>query len=128
MFEVRKIDPVNRWVFGWASVSIDKQGKPLVDSQDDHIPIDELERAVYGYNLEFRDMNDMHAGPAVGRLIESIVITKDKLSAMGLPEGLLPLGWWAGWFIEDSAVFARVKAGDRAMLSIEGTGIREEVR
>ena len=44
----------------------------------------------------------MHIRGGVARLIESAVFTKEKMEAMGIPEGTLPTGWWIGFQVTDA--------------------------
>ena len=46
---------------------------------------------------------------------------------MGIPEGILPVGWWIGFKIEDEAAWAKVKDGTYSMFSIEGKAQRVPV-
>ena len=66
--------------------------------------------------------------PASGKtdavLIESIVITKEKLAAWELPADALPLAWWLGFRIEDADAYERAKTV-KTSFSIEGTAVRE---
>ena len=52
------------------------------------------------------------------------MFTKDKQRAMGLPEGILPEGWWIGFYIEDDDAWERIKNGTYRMFSIEGRAER----
>jgi hypothetical protein len=74
--------------------------------------------------LHYRAGGEMHAGEADSVLIESMVFTPDKLAKMGIPEGVVPYGWWVGYQVTP-ALFAKVKEGTRLMFSIEGTAARE---
>jgi hypothetical protein len=60
-------------------------------------------------------------------MVESCVFTKEKMQAMGIPEGIVPEGWWIGFYVEDDEAWEKVKDGTYQMFSIEGQGIREEV-
>lgn len=122
-----KIDVAERLVFGWANVAIRKDGAQIEDYQGDLIDPQELETAAYAFNLEFREANVEHTGPVVGHLVESLVVTKEKLQALGLPEDALPQGWWVGFHIPDDAAWASVVKGEYSMFSIEGTATRQEV-
>lgn len=126
-FGIAKVDEFQNLVFGWASVSITKDGKTVVDSQEDIIEPDELETAAYAFNLQFRKTGEMHQGEAKGELVESFVVTPEKLEKMGLPRDALPIGWWVGFHIPDDEVFAKVRSGAYSMFSIQGRAIREEV-
>jgi hypothetical protein len=59
-------------------------------------------------------------------LVESFVVTPEKLAAMGLEQGTAPQGaWWTGFKFDDES-FAKVRAGDRTMFSIKGEAQRVE--
>ncbi len=61
-------------------------------------------------------------------MIESIVFTKEKLQALGLPENSLPCGcWWVGFQITDDSTWQKIKKGEYNMFSIEGTAQIENV-
>lgn len=125
--KVLKVDAERQYVFGWASVAFAKDGSQVEDLQGDLIDLDDLEEAAYQFTLEFRDTGVMHTGNAVGKMIESFMVTPDKLAAMGLPPDALPQGHWVGFHIPDVEVFAKIKAGDFSMFSIQGDAVREEV-
>lgn len=126
-FDIQKIDESNNLVFGWANVSVRKSGEQIVDYQRETIDIDDLEMAAYQFCLDFRETGEMHKGNAKGYLVESFVVTKQKLALMGLPEDSLPLGWWVGFYVPDDSVFAKIKDGTYKMFSIQGTGAKEYV-
>ena len=115
-------------VFGWASVAKNADGTTPLDWQGDIIQAEDLEKAVYKFNLEFRESNEMHMpDSACGTLVESVMFTKDKMAAMGIPEGVVPEGWWLGFHIDKPDVYLKVKSGVYKMFSIEGTAKRQEV-
>lgn len=124
---ILKLNPEKRQVFGWASVSVRIGGEQIIDVQEDMIDMEDLEKAAYEYVLHFGVAGEMHENPNVGRLIESLVFTKEKAEALGIPEHLLPEGWWVGFYIEDEMVWEKVKNGTYTMFSIEGTAMREAV-
>lgn len=117
-------------VFGWASISIKVDGEQLEDLQQDMIDPEDLEAAAYEYVLHFRDTGEQH-NPNLrkkGKLVESCVFTAEKQKAMGIPEGILPVGWWIGFKIEDDEAWEKVKNGTYRMFSIEGKATREPVK
>lgn len=127
-FEILKKDNDRHLVFGWASIAKDKNGEMLVDYQGDMIEPEELEKAAYNYVLKYRNTGEGH-NPELrekGKLVESMVFTKEKQESLGIPEGLLPEGWYVGFYIQDETTWERVKKGNYLMFSIEGTGKREE--
>lgn len=126
---IYKTDDDKRLVFGWASVSIKVDGEQLEDHQKDLIDPEDLEEAAYEYVLNFRDTGEEHNQGLrkKGKLVESCVFTAEKQKAMGIPEGILPIGWWIGFKIEDDAAWEKVKNGTYRMFSIEGRANRVPV-
>lgn len=123
--EIRKVDAEKREITGWASVSLDNEGRPVVDSQGDHIPLDELEAAAH--EAFARDegravAGDMHKRVGVGTIIESMVLTAEKRAALGLGEG--PQGWVVTMKIHDDKTWADIKSGRKMELSIAGMAER----
>lgn len=133
--KIEKFDTDKRQIFGWANLAI-VDGKPVVDLQGDYVSIDEIEKSAYGYMLNSRVGGHMHKriGKAldggavhVADVIESFVVTPEKLAVMGLAPDALPLGWWTGMQVFDEDVWQRVKRGELTGLSIHGTGTRREM-
>lgn len=125
-FTITKSEEDKRQVFGWANVAVRKDGSIVADLQNDVIEPEELERAAYEYVLKFRDAGERH-DPALrkkGKLIESVVFTKEKMAAIGIPEGTVPEGWWIGFKVEDDEAWKKIKTGEYRAFSIEGTGER----
>ncbi len=82
-FELKKSVEDKKQVFGCANVAEDEQGNTIKDYQGDNITDEELERTAYDYVLKFRDIGERH-NPALrkkGKMIESIVFTKEKRAA-----------------------------------------------
>lgn len=125
--KIAKADEDRGLVFAWASISVDKSGEELIDHHGDSIDPETLEDAAYEHVLMFRSAGIDHAGESIGRLIESFVVTPDKLQSMGLVKDALPLGWWTGWKVDDPAVFQKIKSGEYQMMSIQGTAVPEFV-
>lgn len=111
-------------VFGWANWSLDKDGQVPFDWHGDIKSPAELEKAAYNFVLKYRATGEQHQGGVKGHLVESMMFTKEKMAAMGIPEGILPQGWWVGFHIPDKEVFAKVKSGEYQMFSIEGKSKR----
>jgi hypothetical protein len=136
--EISKVDEDKRQVFGWASIS-EINGEPVLDLQGDIVPIEETEKAAYRYVIESRKGGDMHARVKKGLttewtepkhtadLVESFVVTPEKLEKMGLPSDALPLGWWVGFKVNDDEQWNLVKSGKRTGFSIHGSGTRKDL-
>lgn len=125
-FELKKAVEEKKQVFGWASVAKDKDGNIITDRQGDVIDIEDLESPVYDYVLKFGDSGEEH-NPFLrkkAKIIESVVFTKQKTQAMGIPDGIVPEGWWIGVQIFDDDVWKKVKNGVYKMFSIEGKAKR----
>ena len=127
-FRIMKSDDEKMLAFGWANVSMRVDGELIEDWQADIIEPEELENAAYEYVLLYREGGEMHERGGVAVLIESVVFTEEKMQAMGIPAGTLPVGWWIGFKVTDDDVWAKVKNGTYQMFSIEGEAERVEVR
>lgn len=124
-YEVVKFDNDKRNVFGWAYVSHDRDGNVIVDKSGEFIDdVEELESAAYDFVLKSRQTDADHKSETVGTMVESIVFTPEKIEKMGIPQGVMPLGWWVGFHIDDDEVWKSVRNGDRRAFSIHGTGTR----
>ena len=122
---VIKSDDDSRLVFGWANVAVRVDGEQIIDWQGDAIDTGDLEKAAYAYVADFGTAGEMHQRGGVGHVIESIVFTKEKSAALGIPADILPEGWWIGFKITDDEVWEKIKSGEYSMFSIEGEAIRE---
>lgn len=138
-FSIAKVDAAEHLVFGYANVAVSKRGGLVEDLQGDIIPPEELEKAAYQFNLHFRGVDEMHEGPVVGQLVESMVFTPDKLVKFATgPDGVLdgdvlkvlqktfPASWWVGFHIPDKEAFGKVLSGEFAMFSIAGEADKEK--
>lgn len=125
---IHKTDEDQCLVFGWAQITHTPDGRVVLDKQGDFIDdIADLEKAAYEYVLTARDGGEMHVRKGVATLVESMVFTPEKMAALGIPAGTLPLGWWGGWKVSDPAVWQKVKNGEYSMLSVGGRGRREYI-
>ncbi len=126
-FKIAKSDDDKHLAFGWANVAIRADGEEIEDWQEDIIEPEELENAAYQYVLLFREGGEMHERGGAAVLVESVVFTEEKMQAMGIPAGTLPIGWWIGFKVTDEDVWEKVKDGTYPMFSIEGEAERVEV-
>lgn len=112
-------------VFGWANVTVQEDGTTPFDWQGDIIETPVLESAAYNFVLCHGLANQEHQyDTECGWLVESMVFTKEKMEAMGIPEGSIPEGWFVGFYIPDPVVYQKVLDGEYNMFSIEGTAKR----
>lgn len=123
-FELYKAREDEGLVSGWANVALDKDGNAPVDWQDDVIAPETLEKAAITFMMDYRGSGEMHKGNSKGTVVESIVLTKEKQRAIGIPEGVVPEGWFITVKVHDPDVFAKVKDGTYRMFSIQGTAKR----
>lgn len=126
-FKIMKSDDDKMLAFGWANVSMRINGELVEDWQNDIIEPEELENAAYNYVLFYREGGEMHERGGAAVLVESVVFTEEKMAAMGIPAGTLPVGWWIGFKVTDEEVWQKVKDGTYPMFSIEGEAERIEV-
>lgn len=123
--EVMKVKDDSHLVFGWANVALEKNGDIPLDWQGDITAPEVLEKAAYNFVLKKRGAGEMHYNKketvnVSGMLVESVMFTKQKMEAMGIPEGMIPEGWWVGFYIPDDEICAKIKAGTYKMFSIQG--------
>jgi putative serine protease XkdF len=120
----KRADLPQNLVFGFASVSITKStGKKFTDLGGHQMNPVALEQGVYDFMLDFVGEpagGVHHEGQAVSRLVESFVITPEKLEVMGLEPDALPTSWWTGWKVPPE-IHERVVSGELSMFSIEGS-------
>lgn len=121
---ITKVDKDKQMVFGWVTVATE-DGKEVTDRQGDRITPDEMEAMAYRFVLTSREAGEMHEKIGVGKLIESIVMTKEKQEALGIDLGFE--GWWCGFKITDKDVWEKVKDGSYSAFSIHGKGIRSKI-
>lgn len=128
-FNISKADEEQRLVFGWALVASRTDGEQIIDHQGDMVDPDELEKGAYEYVLKFRDAGEEHIGSLrkKAKMVESCVFTPEKMKAIGIPEGTIPVGWWIGFYVDDDKTWELIKNGTYQMFSIQGTAIREPV-
>ena len=127
-------DEEQRLVFGLASVAVTADGETVTDLQGDRITPDDLASAFYDYVLESREGDAMHDRQHSSTLVESFVVTPEKLSALlkalgyeqALPD-FKGVAAWVGYKVHDEDVWKRVKTGELRAFSIEGTAEREAV-
>lgn len=119
-FDVTKSREDLGLVSGWANVSVNANGSLPMDWQDDVIPIEVLERTAIEFMKDFRKSGVEHKGISQGVVVESMVFTKDKQQAIGIPDGTVPEGWFITVHVTNPDVFKAVKEGKYRMFSIQG--------
>lgn len=127
MLDVTKAREDECLVSGWASVSVNADGSIPLDWQGDTIRPEVLEKAAVNFMLDYRGSGEMHEGDSQGEVVESIVLTKEKQQAMGIPEGVVPVGWFITVKVKNPETFEKVKSGKYKMFSIQGTAKRVEL-
>lgn len=123
-FKVAKVKEDEGLVSGWANVAVQPDGSLPLDWQDDIIRPETLEKAAINFMLDYRGSGVMHEGEVKGIVVESIVFTKAKQAAIGIPEGTVPEGWFITVKVLDKSVFELVKNGIFRMFSIQGSAKR----
>lgn len=116
-------------VYGWAAMSVDDLGEPVIDADSDYIPVHELEKAVQDAFLRRGGsgaVGTMHDEYGKADLVESFVLSGEKRAAFGLGDG--PQGWMVGLRSVNPEVVKSVRSGAMMELSLRGTGSVERVR
>ena len=124
LFDITKSNSDEGLVSGWANVAVNADGSIPLDWQDDIIKPETLEKAAIGFMMDYRGSGVMHQGESKGVVVESIVFTKEKQACIGIPEGVIPEGWFITVKVLDPEVFAKVKDGTFKMFSIQGSAKR----
>lgn len=126
-FQIMKSDSDKMLAFGWANVSIRTDGEVIEDYQEDVVEPEELENAAYNFVELYREGGEMHERGGAAVLIESVVFTEEKMKAIGIQKGTVPVGWWIGFKVLDEDVWEKVKDGTYSMFSIEGEAERVNI-
>lgn len=126
-FKIQKHDDDKRIAFGWAYQCVTKTGEQCVDHSGDIVDIADMEKAAYRFVKFYREGSDNHKRGGIGTMIESMMFTKEKAAALGIPDGMMPEGWWVGFEVTDEDVWKKIKSGVYKMFSIEGTASRVEI-
>ncbi len=131
-YRITKVDPDQYLVFGFASTAT-KKGALIVDKQGDAIDPAELEKAAYDFVLTSRNQGDMHARTTgVGRMVESMVFTKEKQDAIqqhldkmgdGGKIDLKKEAWFIGFKVDCPSLWDDIKKGKKLEFSIGGAAV-----
>ena len=132
---IAKVNQAKKQVFGWANianawkrVAVDGfELAPVIDWQGGIMEIEALENSAYAYVTNSRQSGEEHLDyrtgedfKSVGYAIESMVFTREKQTALGIPAGIIPEGWWVGFQITNDAVWSKIVAGKYTGFSIQG--------
>lgn len=121
---VAKADRRRNLVFGWANVAMTPEGQ-VEDHQGHLIDVEDLEEAAYNFAVKYRVTGDSHMSEGFGELVESLVVTPDKIEKAGFPPEMLG-HWWVGFRVPPEH-WDSVVNGDRRMFSIQGRARLEPV-
>lgn len=127
--QIAKIDEEKGLVFGWANANAEWTGEELClveDEQGSMIEDQDLEQAAYTFTREGYGLDERHDWERCGYLVESMMVTNEKLAAMfpGQPLPVGKRGWWIG-MKPDPAIFAKFKSGEYKGFSIGGVATVE---
>lgn len=125
---VAKINAPKRLIFGYANVAVAHDGTTVVDRHNEDIDPEALEAAAYDYVVDSRVGDVEHSYKGVATLVESIFLTPEKVTAMGLTDPTFKgAGWFVGFKVLDDEVWKLVEDGKLACFSIGGTATAEEL-
>lgn len=116
---IAKSAPTGAEMWAWASV-VDVNGEPVVDYQGDMIDVAELEKAADAYMTKSRDVGLMHQSFGKGRVVQSMVFTKELQDALGIDLG--KTGWLVKMAIDCPETRKMIADGTLRELSIGGVG------
>lgn len=109
-------------MLAWAIAST-AGGPP--DTQGDVILEEDLVAAAHSFMQAGGEVRAMHRGRAVGRVVESLVLTSEVQEALGISLPYQP--WVVCLKVEDAAIWRLVKSGELGALSIGGRAVREPI-
>jgi hypothetical protein len=122
-FEVIKFDEEQRIIYGWASVTTHK-GEVVIDGEGEWFRTETLHKAVNEFMKGLRVGKLNHSGDPKGQIVHSFPISKEICDALGIQSD--NEGWITGYYVEDDELWADVKLGKYAELSIGGTAEKVE--
>lgn len=135
---IAKAMPERKQIFGWANTAnVWRDGElvSVVDKQGELIDAETLEKVAYSFvnnsrqsGLEHQDLFQDTDFRPVGQVIESMVFTKEKQLALGIPEGVVPEAWWIGVQILDDNVWSGIMSGVYKGFSIQGSAKYENYK
>ncbi len=121
---VVKADDAAQVLMGFGNVAVTKDGRTVVDSQNDRIASPEmLQRAVWKFMDHGGLSGEDHAGEPNARVVGSVVLTREVQAAMGIPPGTVDEGWWVEVHCPDRATFERRRKSKTAF-SLQGRARR----
>jgi len=135
-YTVTKTGDEQQTLYGWMNVANLADGTDVIDSDGEHIPIEDLEAGAHEFLMSSAVSGVDHNGGATdGSMVTSIVFTDDVIDALTVDpqtgdviEPLrkamrdhLPRGWFGAFHIADEAAWAEAKASPRQAFSVEGT-------
>lgn len=115
-----------RLISGWASVAKNADGTFAFDWEGDILTTEVLEKAAISFMEDYRKSGIEHKGQANATVVESMVFTKDKMDALGIPEGMVPEGWFVTVKVPQE-VYEQVLKGKYKMFSIQGKAKRLKI-
>jgi len=124
--QICKLNSAKRLVYGYLSVAKTADGETVTDLQGDQIDPQMLEDAAIEYALTSREADAMHGQASIGKYVQGIVFTEEVQKALGIPEGVLPVGWFGCWKVEPET-FEKVRSGQYRSFSIGGKAVRKEI-
>lgn len=119
-----KVDEDQRIVWGWASVVTEK-GEVVVDSHNDVITPDEMEKMANAFMLDVRVAKAMHEGDSIGEILHSLPLTNEVAKSLGIQSDRE--GWIIAMKIHDDEAWAKVKSGEFSGFSIGGRSLRHDI-
>jgi len=127
---VCKVNDALGVVFGYGIVC-KTEGNYYYDLQGDHIPEDEMLKAVIDFMKRVPTAKVMHEGDEVGRVLLSMPLTTEIAASFGL--ATTKTGWLVGWMPYDKQLIKRFQPGpageppELTGFSIGGTAESHEV-
>lgn len=109
--------------FGLSYV-VEEKGEAVNDHSGRDFTIETIEKSTYDFVSGSPTVGEMHQDMDRATLVESFVLTKEKIEVFAQLAGVekldLPIGVWQGFHVPDDDLFAKIESGELGFLSVAG--------
>jgi hypothetical protein len=122
--DICKVDEALGLVLGWAMIS-KIYGEDYWDTQDQHIPEEEVLKSATKFMLNSRVSKEMHKGDSIGTVVFAFPLTTEIAKSMGIESKIT--GLMIAIKPDDKEVLEKFRSGEYTGFSIGGKARTEEV-
>ena len=120
-FQIVKCNMDQKVIFGWASAAALMDATRNENRNNGMNVSEDWESVMHAYasmcweKAEQCDLNIQKKA----RMIESVILTKEKMRVLGIPEGTVQEGWWIGLRVDDDVLWEKMNKGILCTFTIE---------